>query len=191
MAKELTYEDVLVAARSKLVDAESRFTDVPSPFRATWWPGVPSFEQELLSDYGVPSSMPDLSREFFEEVSAIRDSLEDLGYKVQRAPRQRSGLEAGERVMEGLNRHAEALHLWDELCFPVRRRGDLAFRIQSPRDAMGTPIIQALPLDDFIRGVTVRTARATIEIAALKKSRAAWRVAAVVLGLILLVALAA
>ncbi len=189
MATELTYEDVLVAARSKVAGAESRFADEPSPFRATWWPGVPTFEQELLSDYGVESSMPDLSKEFFEEVSAIRDSLKELGHKGELAPWQRSGLEAGKRMMEGLNRHAEALGLWDELCFPMRRRGDLVFRIKSPGDAMGTPIIQALSLDGYVRGVTVQTARAAIEIAALTRSRDKWRVAAAVLGLILLLVL--
>ena len=189
MSKEPTYADVLVAARSRVAAPESRFADEPQPFRATWWPGATTFEQQLLSDYGVESPMPDLSKDFFEEVSAIHDSLKELGHKVELAGWQRSGLEAGERMMDGLNRHAEALGVWDELCFPVRRRGDLVFRIQSPRDAMGTPIIQALTVDDYVRGSSVRTARAAVDLAALAKSRDRWRVAAAVLALILLVVL--
>jgi hypothetical protein len=186
MSNEPIYDDVLAAARSRVGVPESRFAEEPQPFRATWWPGAPTLEQQLLSDYGVESPMPDLSKHFFEEVSAIRDSLKELGHKVQLAGWQKSGLEAGERMMEGLNRHAEALGLWDELCFPLRRRGDLVFRIQSPRDAMGTPIIQALPVDDYVRGTSIRTARAAVELAALAKSRDRWRVAAAILGFVLL-----
>lgn len=189
MSKEPTYGDVLVAARSRVAAPESRFADEPQPFGATWWPGAATFEQQLLSDYSVESPMPDLSKDFFEEVSAIRDSLKELGHKVNLAEWQKSGHEAGERMMAGLNRHAEALALWDQLCFPVRRRGDLVFRIQSPRDAMGTPIIQALTVDDYVRGTSVRTARASADLAGLAKSRDRWRVAAAVLGFILLLVL--
>jgi hypothetical protein len=189
MPNDPTYADVIAAARSRVGMSESRFAEEPQPFRATWWPGAPTFEQQLLSDYGVETPMPDLSKDFFEEVAAIRDSLKELGHKVQLAGWQKSGLEAGERMIEGLNRHAQALGFWDELCFPVRRRGDLVFRIQSPRDAMGTPIIQALGVDDYVRGTTIRTARAAVELAALAKSRDRWRVAAAILGFVLLVAL--
>jgi hypothetical protein len=189
MSKEPTRGDVLAGARSRVAAPESRFANEPQPFRATWWPGAATFEQQLLSDYGVESPMSDLSKDFFEEVSAIRDSLKELGHKVELAGWQKSGLEAGERMMEGLNRHAEALALWDELCFPLRRRGDLLFRIQSPRDAMGTPIIQALPVDDYVRGTSIRTARTAVELAGIAKSRDRWRVAAAVLGCILLLIL--
>jgi hypothetical protein len=189
MTSEPTYGDVLKAARSRVEDAESRFADEPAPFRGTWWPTVPSFKQELLSDYGVDSPVSALSKDFVEEISAIRDSLKEIGSKIELAAWQKSGLKAGERMMEGLNRHGEALGLWDELCFPVRRRGNLVFRIQSPRDVMGTPKIQPLLLDDYIRGVSIQTAHATLEIAGLTRSRDKWRVATGVLGLLLLFAI--
>jgi hypothetical protein len=133
--------------------------------------------------------MADLSKDFFEEVSAIRDSVKEFGYKVDLAGWQKRGVKARERIWEALNLHAEALRLWDELCFPVRRRGNLVFRIQSPRDVMGTPIIEALPVDDYVRGTSIRTARAAVELAVLAKSRDRWRVAAAILGLVLLVVL--
>lgn len=189
MSKEPTYRDVLIAARSKVVDGESRFANEPFPFRAIWWPDSPTIEQELLSDHAVESAEPELSDEFFEEVTAIRDSLKELGYKGELAAWQRSGREAGEQMWEGLNLHADALGLWDQLCLPLRRRGDEIFRILSPRDAGGTPIVQSLSLDEYIRDVSAYTARATIEIAGLKKSREKWQVVAAVFALMVFIVL--
>jgi hypothetical protein len=65
----------------------------------------------------------------------------------------------------------------------------MVFRIWSPRDAMGTPIIQALAIDDYVRGTSIQTARAAVELAVLAKSRDRWRMAAAILGLVLLVVL--
>ena len=147
----MTYEQFITAIRSKLEDDGTRIADAPWSSRETWWPETTDFGQELLSDYGVPSSFPEIERAFNDEVGAIRDLIKE---KVAGGTAET----ARQRVLMGLEHHTAALRSWDEIAIPVRRRGDLVFRILSPRDVMGGPIIQTLHVDHYIRGVSIKTA---------------------------------
>jgi hypothetical protein len=92
--------------------------------------------------------------------------------------------------MMGLNTQADALGIWDKIAIPIRRRGDLVFRILAPRDVMGSPIVEALPVDHYIRGVSVKTAEDAASINHLTEMLNRWRNTSIVLGAILALLLA-
>lgn len=176
MANRVTWEQIISGARSKLQDGEQRIADAPCPFRATWWPGRPDEEQQLLSGYGMPTSVPELEKCFYDEVDAIREALKDQGHSPPLAGWQKNSTGAARRVMMGLNAQADALTIWDEIGVPIRRRGDSVYRILAPRDVMGSPIIEALDVDWYIRGASAKTADDAARIANLTRTLSQWRV---------------
>ena len=182
MRTEVTFEQIVTDVRSKLKDDGARIADAPRPFRKTWWPGATGFGQELLSDYGVPTSFPEIERDFYDEVSAIRDSLKHAGHKPTLAEWQKVSIDAGRRLMTSLNLRVDALSVWDKIAIPVRRRGDLVFRILAPRDVTGSPIVQTLHIDHYIRGVSIETAENAACISGLTKKVSRWRLTSFVLG---------
>ena len=182
MRTEVTFEQIVTDVRSKLKDDGARIADAPRPFRETWWPGATGFGQELLSDYGVPTSFPEIERDFYDEVSAIRDSLKHAGHKPTLAEWQKVSIDAGRRLMTSLNLRVDALSVWDKIAIPVRRRGDLVFRILAPRDVTGSPIVQTLHVDHYIRGVSIETAENAACISGLTKKVSRWRLTSFVLG---------
>ena len=52
--------------------------------------------------------------------------------------------------MAAADRRARALKLWEQVAFPYRRRGAVVYRIFAPRDIFGSPIVDAMSLDEFI-----------------------------------------
>ena len=103
----------MLLSGSKLRDDGTRISDSPRPFLGTWWPGTTSFEEELLSDYGVDGPSPELERAFHDEVNAIQDSL---------AESQDEPADPHQRMMLSLNLRAKALGIWEEIAIPVRRQ---------------------------------------------------------------------
>lgn len=190
MPAEMTFEQVIGAARSRLENGEARIADAPLPFRATWWPGAPDIAQQLLSDCGVPTPVPALEKAFRDEVGAILDCLKDAGHKPRLAKWQKGSTEAERQVMMGLNTQADALGIWDNIAIPVRRQGDLVFRILAPRDVMGSPIIEALHIDRYIRGASIKTTEDAASISRLTQLLNRWRVTSLVLGFTLAALLA-
>ena len=190
MRTEVTFGQIITAARSRLEDGDARIADGPCPFRATWWPGTPGFEQELFSDYGMPTAVPELEKSFRDEVGAIRDSLKDAGHTPALARWQKGSAGDAQSMMIRLNTQADALGIWDEIAIPVRRRGDLVFRILAPRDVMGSPIVQALDIDEYIRGASIKTAEDAACISRLTKRLSHWRLVSFVLGAIVTLLLA-
>ena len=87
--------------------------------------------------------------------------------------------------MNSLNQAASALSIWDQIGIPIRLRGDIVFRIWAPRDVMGSPIIKALPIDVFVNGVAEHTVSDRIEIKRLKKNIDRWRVATIILAVVI------
>jgi len=126
-----------------------------------------------------------LEKEFREELQAIRETLDQLGHEPELADWQKSSSDAGRRVMQSLNQSAEALNIWDQIGVPIRRRGSTVFRIWAPRDVMGSPIIKTLPIDAFLIGAAEQTATDRIEIDRFKKLFENWRIAAIILAIIL------
>ncbi len=145
--------------------------------RWSWWPSEPDFQTQLLSDFGISSSSLEIESEFQEEILAIKKALDELGHVSESADYWQKGKsDAGHRLMLGLSQLAEALNVWDEIGVPIRRRGDIVFRIRAQRDVLGSPIISALPVDFYVRCVSQKTAEDAIEIAQLRKHLAWWRV---------------
>ena len=70
------------------------------------------------------------------------------------------------------------------IAIPVRRRGEQVFRILAPRDVMGSPIVQTLHVDHYIRGVSIKTAEDAAYIGGLTKKVSRWRLTSLVLGVI-------
>ena len=184
MFTELTFEQVITAVRSKLKDDEARISEAPGQFREAWWPGTTGFEQELMSDHGVPAPFPEIERAFHDEIAAIRDSLKHAGHKPTLAESQKGPTDVGRSLMTSLNLQADALSIWEMIAIPVRRRGEQVFRILAPRDVMGSPIVQALHVDHYIRGVSIKTAEDAAYIGGLTKKVSRWRLTSFVLGVI-------
>ncbi|MCY3610659.1 MAG: hypothetical protein OXH51_03915 [Gemmatimonadetes bacterium] len=175
MLTEPTVERIIAAVRSKLGDDGARISDSPRPFLGTWWPGTTSFEQELLSDYGVGGPSPEIERAFYDEVKAIQDSL---------AESQDEPTNPQQRMMMSLNLRAKALGIWEEIAIPVRRQEEQVFRILAPRDIMGSPIVQAIPVDQYLRGVSIRSAEDAARLDTLTREVSRWRWVSFVCGAI-------
>ena len=182
MRTEVTFEQIVSAVRPKLKDDEARIADAPGPFRETWWPGTTHLGRGLLSDHGVPTSSPEIERAFYDEISAICDSLKQAGQKPTLAEWHKGSKDAGRDMMLSLNFQADALSIWDKIAIPVRRRGNIVFRILAPRDVMGSPIVDALHVDHYIKGVSIKTAKASACISGLTKKVSRWRLISFVLG---------
>ena len=176
---DITLGDLIADVRRQLSDKGSRIAEDPVPFQLAWWLTSPTameqHVQELHSEYGQPSGPKTLNEEFFAEVRAIQDVLKNS------FPLTKTGdelVDAGSEVEEGMNRRARAMSLWEQIAFPLRRYGDIIFRVRAPRDISGNPIIEAALTDDFIRGVSTHTAKDKVEIARLQKRLSLWKLIA-------------
>jgi hypothetical protein len=182
-----TYAEVRAAARGRLPNADARLPLVPIPLSAAWWPTGVSFEDQVHADLTAPRETP-LLHEYHEEMTAIRDALDELGHSPKLQKWQATGRSTHEGLWRGLNREAVAHSLWRTLAMPIRRRGEVVHRVVSA-NVLGAPVVQSLPTDDYVHGVAIWTAQAAVNVATLAKSRANWRAAALLLGGILLAVL--
>jgi hypothetical protein len=130
----------------------------------------------------VPTSVPEFEEAFYEEVGAIHGLLDNANQTRGLAESQEELAGAQRRIRNSLNTRADALGVWDKIAIPVRRRGDSVFRIFAPRDVMGSPIIQALHIDQYIRGVSIKTAEDAACIARLTRRLERWRLTSLALG---------
>jgi len=189
---EITYGQVIEAVRGKLNCGAERIADSPAALRWSWWPTEPDIQDQILSDYGAATDYSEIENEFQSEVAAIRESLKSLGHDTRLANWQKGSSSKVAPLWTGLNRSADALALWDHFGMPVRRRGNLVFRIWAPREVMGgAPIIKALPLDLYIPAVTQKTAVDAAEIARLQTGLSRWRGVSAAVGMALLILIAA
>lgn len=143
-----------------------------------WFPseGV-TFEEQILSDFGVDIADSDLVDEFSEEIQTITKWLEsEEGWADT----------AAERVLQGANRRARAFQIWEWAGIPVRFKNGAVHRIIPPRDVAGTPIIRTMPAEEYVAGVAQVTAKYQTELQQMKRRARRWQMAAVTLGLALL-----
>ncbi len=180
----VTYGAVIQRVRSKLGDAAGRISETPTSLRWSFWPTQPGFGDRLVSDHGVRSAYPVLEEEFDQEVRAIREALEELGCEPGLSDWQKGSEDVGRKLMIGLNMAAGTLSIWDDISVPIRRRGNVVFRLWSPRDVAGTPVIKCLPVDTFIIAMAQETASQRFMIDRLQK----WRIGAIVLAYLLFLA---
>ena len=175
-------KNLIECVRRRLSDEGKRIAAAPIPFNHAWWPhDYPDVKERLLSDYGVPSGPTLLNGEFDAEVKAIHECLDKLGHVPNFAEWQKS--DDARRLFSPMNQRSVALSVWEDIAFPLRRIGDVVFRVSAPRDVMtGRPIIDALPVDDFIRSVSSQSVRDKQEIARLHTHLRWWRTVAVSAG---------
>jgi hypothetical protein len=126
-----------------------------------------------------------LEKEFYEEIKAIRETLDELGHEPELADWQKSSIDAGRKMMSSLNQGVTAQDIWDQIGVPIRRRGDIVFRIWTPGDVFGSPIIKESPIDLFVNGLVKKTSSDRIEIERLKKTMDKWRSATIILAVII------
>ena len=130
---DITLGDLIADVRRQLSDKGIRIAEDPVPFQLAWWLTSPTameqHVQELHSEYGQPSGPKTLNEEFFAEVRAIQDVLKNS------SPLTKTGdelVDAGNEVEGGMNRRARAMSLWEQIAFPLRRYGDIIFRVRAP-----------------------------------------------------------
>lgn len=180
---DVTFANVIADVRRQLSDNGIRIADTPISFSDAWWQNSPSMaqypEQQLKSDHGIPSGPKQLNEEFDAEVKAIHECL-DRFERLPRFAKWQETKDPNARLMyKSLNQRADALQIWEHIAFPLRRRGDIVFRIFAPRQVLGgAPMIGALHVDDFIRGVSSHTVRDKHEIARLRKQLNVWKIIA-------------
>lgn len=185
----ITYEDIIYRVRKKLGCGAERISDAPAPFRWSWWPYKPNIVAELLSDYGMETGFPDLEKEFYEEIKAIEETLNELGWKPRVVKKQQNVPEYLSKINQSIKIRAEAMSIWEEIAVPTRRRGEIIFRIWPPRDLLGSPIIHALPIDAVLISVTKQSAEDRIEIERLRKLLQKWQAIAIIFIFILVIVL--
>jgi len=182
-SSSITYIEIINRVREKLDCGPNRIADQPGPFPWCWWPSAPGFANQLNSDYGMESGVPELEKEFHAEVEVIREALDQLGHEPTLTGWQELSGAPTRRLMRSLDQAVTALTIWDAIGVPIRRKGDIVFLIRAPRDVLGSPCISAMSVDSYLGAVTEKTATDRVEIEALKKRLDLWRTGAIVLGI--------
>lgn len=134
-------------------------------------PRMIPYDRQLMSDYGVATEFPEIEAQFYEEVAVFQEALEEPepeGSDVQAAIA---------RMNLGLDKRVYAFTNWERYAFPFRAAGDQVVHISAPRDLMGSPIIDALPVSDFVCSVALRSAAASYRVEQLKAQRNFWMIA--------------
>lgn len=184
-----TMHEAVADARNSLPGGAHRLVDSTCSLRSAWFPvsAEPSFEEHLLSDHGALHSNNPVAREFDEEVNALVDAIaarsDSRSLKQVAADGGREAMLAA--AAERMDHRPMALALWDRHGAPVRLRGDMVFRIVSPQDVMGDPIIRSYPAHWYVAEVSVKTAELTQHLKRVTTSLTRWRVASAVLILFL------
>jgi hypothetical protein len=184
--------DVVTEAREALARGSERLVASNCSLRDAWFPigTTPSCEEQLLSDYGALHRGNPIAAEFEEEVSAL---IEAIARRSDQRSLKEIDSHEGEKAMmsaatERMGRRPLALNLWDMHGAPVRLKGSHVFRVISPNDAMGDPIIRAYPAERYVTEVSVKTAEMTCALARMRTALFRWRIAAAGLlgGIVLL-----
>jgi hypothetical protein len=153
-----------------------------------WFPG-PDLDldhgTQVMSDHGVPTAYPDVEASYHEEVELFDAAIESTPDDQQRIGRA-SG-QAANRLMLGMAKRAHAIGNWSRYAIPLRVVGGQVFHIRAPRDLAGTPIIKAVPIQDFVCRAAIRTARDSFEKLQMKAQLNLWRIIAAFLLVIVLI----
>jgi hypothetical protein len=189
--KNFLVSDLIRVVQKALPEAEWRIADTPAPFRAAFWPNNPwnkdaaNIQKQLFSDYGMTAEPEQLSIDFYQELDVIQKCLDAMGNEPglvewqkpsRRATRERpEAADAAEKMYKSMNQRAAALNLWGQIAIPFRRRGDLIYRIFAPRDVLGSPVVEAMRVDEFIRDLSLQSARDRTQLARLGQQMRRWR----------------
>ena len=147
-------------------DGNNRFINSKVSLRFTWFPLIEDFNDRFSSNYAVTEDLKDeILSEFYTEIKTINEILLRFNIKPKLADWQKSDSEAVQNVYYGLNRNAMAFSIWDSFAVPLRLYGENVYRIWTPHDVMGSPIIKSIPLRHFIQLTALKTAEDNLLIA--------------------------
>jgi hypothetical protein len=184
------FQDIIDDVRRQLSDSGTRIAAAPLYFRSAWWPDpgrdILKFRAELMSDYGVPTGPKEITDDFYAEVKAIEECLDRLEHGPNDAEPEKTTEWMARRIMESANQRATALSVWEKIAFPLRLRGNSVFHVVAPSNILGTPIVEAMPADEFIRLVSMQTIYDKVEIARLQQRLNWWKLAGAVAACVLL-----
>jgi hypothetical protein len=178
-------------ARASLANGHMRLVESTASLRDVWFPTStePAFGEQMLSDYGALHRDSSIAKEFEAEVSALIEAIvrHDDPRSLQEIDAT-EGSEAMHRAAEKrMNRRPAALAIWDVHGAPVRLRKDFVFRIVSPRDVMGDPIIRTYPAEKFVSEASVKIAELEFALRQAQRSITRWRISVAIFGIMLAV----
>jgi hypothetical protein len=81
-----------------------------------------------------------------------------------------------------MNRRPVALAIWDMHGAPARLRGNVVFKIVSPRDVMGSPVIRTYPAENFVTEAAVKIAELQSALRQAELAKTLWRTTTVILA---------
>jgi hypothetical protein len=144
------------------------------PLNLAWWPDRLQTVVGLMAEDGIIEGPEAIVAEFNREVRTIQNYLD----KIERGPDKRrpqdySNEELVNSTLYQFDQRQRALRIWEQIAFPIRRSGDVVFRIR-----VGTSMIEAMPTDEFIRGACIQTTRNHQEMARLIHHLRFWRIVA-------------
>ena len=183
-----TIKDVINDVRAQLSEKKAvRIVDAPVLFNLSFAPSdlwrsdeeylernlfqVPE-ESFRLSVDSLKAARAEIAQSYQEEVEAIRKSLEKLGHKPDLPKWTKSKDPNVRKLFKGIQQGHDVLRLWNHIAYPIRRRGGLLFRIY----AGGKPDIKAMLVDDYIRSVSLETAKSKPIELKLRRHLTYWRV---------------
>ena len=139
-------------------DGNNRFVNSKVSLRFTWFPFIEDFNESILSRYGVTEDVNDeILSEFYTKTKIINEILLRFNIKPKLSDWQKSDSEAVQNLYYGLNRNAMAFSIWDSFAVPIRLHGENVYRIWTPQDVMGSPIIKSIPLRHFMQLTALKT----------------------------------
>lgn len=142
----------------------------------------PDFQEEILSDYGMPSSNKKLEKDFFEELLLLENLLKEMKYPIKLADWQkRTSIKSGVDMFKSLNRRAYAIQIWEYYAIPWRYENDNVNFIWPPKDVMGTPVIHSYPVNIFLSQILDRLEKKFELQVELEKKLNVWRNIALIL----------
>jgi hypothetical protein len=199
--RDQTFPYIIKDVRHRLCDDGARIAESPSQFGGVWWPCDPwgdplkdygnsqYLNAQLNSDFAVPHGSKELVDEFKAELKAIHECLDNSPDAKKKLNWTNAGDNDGQNIIAAMNNAALELRVWDQIAFPLRRRGDLLFRIFPPRDVAGAPIVAAVPVDEFIRGSSLQSLGDRMEIGQLRRQLTRWRFATGAIAAVFLIVL--
>jgi len=102
--------------------------------------GVPDIQERISSDYTMPPTNEEISKQYYEEITMIEKIMDEMNIT------NRLNLDA-------FNRQAYAMRMWDCYAIPWRYHNQTVHLIWAPHDLVGTPIIRSYPVSYFLRAL--------------------------------------
>jgi hypothetical protein len=170
--------DDVTAVAATLAGGARRLAPSPVALSLAWFPGAAKdvfYDEQIASDYGVPTQFKEVEAAFYEEVTALAHAIEDSS----------SSDDPVTRLDFGVAKRAHAMANWGRFGLPIRVHGSTVFHIRPPRDLLGSPVISTMGVDEFVAALALRTAEDSYRIMQLRAQRTVLGVISVLLAAII------